>query len=213
MSDVDRLVELITQRVKERLNGQPQQVKLNVLPRDRGECNDDTAAGEDCTSCGSCVVRRPWSVRAMEGAGAMRVGAAPGVGDVPADLAKLIDHTMLKPEATRDEVVKLCEEAKKYRFASVCVNSTWVPLCKALLAGTDVMVCAVVGFPLGAMAPTSKAYEARDAMRAGAKEIDMVINLGALKSKDYETVFEDICRVVKAASPAGVKVILETGAL
>jgi deoxyribose-phosphate aldolase len=212
MSDVDRLVELITQRVQERLNGQPR-VKLNVLPRDRGECNDDTAPGEDCAGCGSCVVRRPWSVRAMEDAGALRVGAASGVGEVPADLAKLIDHTLLKPEATRDEVVKLCDEAKKYRFASVCVNTTWVPLCKSLLAGTDVMVCAVVGFPLGAMTPTAKAYEAREAVRQGAREIDMVINIGALKSRDYETVFEDICRVVKASAPAGVKVILETSAL
>jgi deoxyribose-phosphate aldolase len=213
MSDVDRLVELITQKVKERLSGQPAQVKLNVLPRDRGECNDDTAPGEDCAECGSCVVRRPWSVRAMEGAGAMRVGAAAGVGEVPADLGKLIDHTLLKPEATRDEVVKLCEEARKYRFASVCVNTTWVPLCKSLLAGTDVMVCAVVGFPLGAMTPSAKAYEAREAVRQGAREIDMVINIGALKSRDYETVFEDICRVVKSSAPAGVKVILETSAL
>jgi deoxyribose-phosphate aldolase len=212
MSDVDRLVELITQRVQERLGGRPA-ARLALAPRDRGECNDDSAPGEDCASCGSCVVRRPWSVRAVEGAGAMRVGAAPGVGAVHADLAKLIDHTLLKPEATRDEVVKLCEEAKQHHFASVCVNTTWVGVCKSLLAGTDVMVCAVVGFPLGAMAPGAKAYEARDAVRAGAKEIDMVINIGALKSRDYETVFEDICRVVKSSAPAGVKVILETSAL
>ncbi|MCE9573599.1 MAG: deoxyribose-phosphate aldolase [Deltaproteobacteria bacterium] len=149
----------------------------------------------------------------MESVGAMRVGAAPGIGSVPADMAKLIDHTMLKPEATRAEVVALCEEAAKHKFASVCVNTTWVPVCKALLANTGVMVCAVVGFPLGAMVPTAKAYEAREAVRQGAKEIDMVINIGALKSKDYETVFEDICRVVKAAALAGVKVILETSAL
>src|SRR5450432_1240157 len=123
----------------------------------------------------------------------------------------MIDHTLLKNDATRDEVVKLCEEAKQHRFASVCVNTTWVPLCKAMLTGTDVMVCAVVGFPLGAMAPTAKAYEAREAVRQGAKEIDMVINIGALKSRDYETVFEDIARVVKAANPSKVKVILETG--
>jgi len=214
MSDVDRLVEMITEKVKARLHsdGRPQ-VKLNVIPRDRGECNDDGAPGEDCTECGSCVVRRPWSVRAMEGAGAMRVGAPPGIGEVPADLGKLIDHTLLKPEATRDEVVKLCEEARKHRFASVCVNTTWVPLCKSLLAGTDVMVCAVVGFPLGAMAPNAKAYEAREAVRNGAREIDMVLNIGAMKSRDYETVFEDICKVVKASQPAGVKVILETSAL
>jgi deoxyribose-phosphate aldolase len=212
MSDVDRLVELITQKVQERLQGQPA-AKLALAPRDRGDCTDDSAPGEDCGSCGACVVRRPWSVRAAEGAGAMRVGAALGVGSVPADMAKLIDHTLLKPEATRDEVVKLCEEAKQHHFASVCVNTTWVPLCKAMLAGSDVMVCAVVGFPLGAMSPTAKAYEAREAVRQGAKEIDMVINIGALKSRDYETVFEDICRVVKSAAPAGVKVILETSAL
>ena len=212
MSDVDKLVEIITQRVQARLGGSPS-AKLALAPRDRGDCVDDTAPGEDCASCGSCVVRRPWSVRAMEGAGAMRVGAMPGVGAVPADLGKLIDHTLLKPEATRDEVVKLCEEAKQHHFASVCVNTTWVPLCKAMLGGSDVMVCAVVGFPLGAMAPTAKAYEAREAVRQGAKEIDMVINIGALKSRDYETVFEDICRVVKASAPAGVKVILETSAL
>ena len=210
-SDADQLVEIIVKRVQERLNGSP--VKLALAPRDRGECNDDSAPGEDCAGCGACVVRRPWSVRAMEGAGAMRVGAMPGVGAVPGDMAKLIDHTLLKPEATRDEIVKLCEEARKHRFASVCVNTTWVGVCKSLLAGTDVMVCAVVGFPLGAMAPGAKAYEARDAVRAGAKEIDMVINIGALKSRDYETVFEDICRVVKSAAPAGVKVILETSAL
>ncbi|MGN6106043.1 MAG: deoxyribose-phosphate aldolase [Kofleriaceae bacterium] len=212
MSDVDRLVELIAQRVQERLTGQPAN-KLALAPRDRGECSNDSAPGEDCASCGACVVRRPWSVRAIEGAGAMRVGAALGVGAVPADLGKLIDHTLLKPEATREEVVKLCEEAKQHRFASVCVNTTWVPLCKALLAGSSVMVCAVVGFPLGAMTPTAKAYEAREAVRQGAREIDMVLNIGALKSRDFETVFEDICRVVKAAAPAGVKVILETSAL
>lgn len=212
-SDVDRLVELITSKVRERMNGAGAPVRSLLAPKDRGDCTDDSAPGEDCATCGVCVVRRPWSVRAMEGAGAMRVGAAAGVGAVPADLAKLIDHTLLKPDATRDEIVALCNEAKQHRFASVCVNTTWVPLCKALLAGTDVMVCAVVGFPLGAMTPTAKAYEARDAVRQGAREIDMVVNLGALKSKDYETVYEDICRVVKSAAPAGVKVILETSTL
>jgi deoxyribose-phosphate aldolase len=214
-SDVDQLVDIIARRVQERLNGSSAgaTAKLALAPRDRGECNDDSAPGEDCTSCGVCVVRRPWSVRALEGAGAMRVGAPAGVGQVPTDLAGMIDHTLLKPEATRDEVVKLCEEARKHRFASVCVNTTWVPLCKAMLAGTDVMVCAVVGFPLGAMTPSAKAYEAREAMRQGAREIDMVINIGALKSGDYETVFEDICRVVKSAAPAAVKVILENSAL
>jgi deoxyribose-phosphate aldolase len=125
----------------------------------------------------------------------------------------MIDHTLLKPETTREEIHQLCAEARKHRFASVCVNTTWVPVAKRLLAGTDVMVCAVVGFPLGAMAPNAKAYEARQAVRSGADEIDMVINIGALKSRDYETVFEDICKVVKAAAPAGVKVIIEASSL
>ncbi|MBI4509259.1 MAG: deoxyribose-phosphate aldolase [Deltaproteobacteria bacterium] len=160
-----------------------------------------------------CVIRRPWSVRAIEQAGAQRVAAPPGTGAVAPDLAKMIDHTLLKPETTADDVRRLCDEAKRHNFASVCVNSTWVPMAKSALRGSPVMVCAVVGFPLGAMTPTAKAYEAREAVRQGAQEIDMVINLGALKSRDYETVFEDICRVVKAAHPAKVKVILETGAL
>ncbi|MCC6993678.1 MAG: deoxyribose-phosphate aldolase [Deltaproteobacteria bacterium] len=160
-----------------------------------------------------CTLRRPWSVRAIEDAGAVRVAAAAGVGEVPADMARLIDHTLLKADATREDVRKLCEEARKHHFASVCVNTTWVPFCRAMLAGSGVMVCTVVGFPLGAMSPNAKAFEAREAVRAGADEVDMVLNIGALKSKDYNLVFEDICKVVQASKPAHVKVILETGAL
>ena len=209
--EIDRLVELIADRVRQRLDGGGGGGLRVLPPRDRGPCHDDT--DEDCESCGACVIRRPWSVRAVEDAGACRVGAMPGVGPVEANLARMIDHTLLKPDATRDDVVKLCEEARKHHFASVCVNTTWVPLCRTMLGGTDVKVCAVVGFPLGAMLPTAKAFEARDAVRQGAQEIDMVLNIGALKSRDYETVFEDICRVVKACGRAGVKVILETGQL
>lgn len=205
--EVDRLVTLIAERVHARLNGGGKSLpQLRDTP-----CEGEP--GADCAECGMCVVRRPWSVRAMEEAGATRVAAGAGTGAVPADMAALIDHTLLKPEVTRDDIRKLCDEARKYHFASVCVNSTWVGVCKALLAGSGVMVCAVVGFPLGAMTPTAKAFEAREAVRAGANEIDMVVNIGALKSRDYETVFEDICRVVKAAHPAKVKVILETGGL
>jgi deoxyribose-phosphate aldolase len=218
--DIDRLVDIIAERVRARLDGSaPAPARggptgngsLALLPRDRGPCTDDT--NEDCTSCGACVVRRPWSVRAIEEAGAARVGAPARIGAVETGLAGMIDHTLLRPDATRADVVALCEEARTHRFASVCVNTTWVPLARALLAGSEVMICAVVGFPLGAMTPTAKAYEAREAVRQGAHEIDMVINIGALKSRDYETVFEDICRVVKAAAPARVKVILETGSL
>ena len=206
--DLERLVEVIADRVRARMgDGGP---RFPVSRRDL-PCEDDSQ--EDCGACGLCVIRRPWSVRAVEDAGATRVAAPSGSGPLPADLAKLIDHTLLKPDATRDEVKKLCDEARRYGFASVCVNTTWVPLAKALLRGSGVMVCAVVGFPLGAMTPTAKAYEAREAVRQGADEIDMVLNVGALKSRDYETVFEDICRVVKAAHPSKVKVILETGSL
>jgi deoxyribose-phosphate aldolase len=216
-ADIDRLVEVITERVRARLGGgsaprADPRVSLPVLaPSERGPCLSDD--GQDCATCGVCVIRRPWSVRAIEQAGAGRVGAPAGVGAVDGDFAGMIDHTLLKPEATRADIVALCDEAREYRFASVCVNTTWVPLAKALLSGSGVLVCSVVGFPLGAMTPTAKAYEAREAVRQGAGEIDMVINLGALKSRDYETVFEDICRVVKASAPAPVKVILETASL
>ncbi len=207
---VDQLVDVITEKVRARL-GQGGRPDPNLPPAQRGPCLDDS--DEDCASCGACVIRRPWSVRAIEDAGASRVAAPQAIGRLEADMARLIDHTLLKPDAGREEVVVLCDEARAHSFASVCVNTTWVPLAKAMLAGSSVKVCAVVGFPLGAMAPTAKAYEAREAVRQGATEIDMVINIGALKSRDYETVFEDICRVVKAASPADVKVILECSAL
>ena len=207
---IDQLVDVITEKVRARL-GQGGRTDPSLPPRERGPCLDDS--NDDCSTCGACVIRRPWSVRAIEEAGASRVAAPEKIGPLDADLAKLIDHTLLKPDANREDVVKLCDEARAHDFASVCVNTTWVPVAKAMLAGSSVKVCAVVGFPLGAMAPTAKAYEARDAVRQGASEIDMVINIGALKSRDYETVFEDICRVVKAAKPADVKVILECSAL
>ncbi|MSP59358.1 MAG: deoxyribose-phosphate aldolase [Myxococcales bacterium] len=125
----------------------------------------------------------------------------------------MIDHTLLKADATADDVRKLCEEARKYHFASVCVNSTNVARARGHLGGSGVMVCAVVGFPLGAMVPAAKAFEAREAVRAGADEIDMVLNVGAMKSRDFALVADDIRKVVEAARPARVKVILETGLL
>ncbi len=131
-------------------------------------------------------------------------------------LAKLIDHTLLKPDATKDDIKRLCEEAKKYGFWSVCVNPAYVSLATEILAETDVKVCSVVGFPLGANAPEVKALEAERAVNDGASEIDMVINVGALKSRDYELVKEDIRKVVeraKARRDTVVKVIIETGLL
>ncbi|MFZ5822975.1 MAG: deoxyribose-phosphate aldolase [Bacillota bacterium] len=132
----------------------------------------------------------------------------------PAELAKLIDHTLLKPEATEEQVRTLCEEAKSHHFMSVCVNPHWVPLCAELLRGSDVKVCTVIGFPLGANRSEIKGVEAEDAIERGATEVDMVINVGALKSGQYDVVLNDIRTVVEAAAGrALVKVILETGLL
>ena len=125
------------------------------------------------------------------------------------ELNKYIDHTLLKPEATKAQITKLCQEARQYDFASVCVNTCYVPLAKELLAGSDVKVCCVVGFPLGAMDTVSKAFEAKTAVANGAQEVDMVINIGALKDKDYNYVTKDIAAVVEASKPAIVKVIIE----
>ena len=208
MSDLDRLVDEITARVKARLAGAPSLAVLRTQACTSVEANS-------CEQCqGGCAVRKSDAARAVRDAGAQRLGGGQGLGgETPQDLARYIDHTLLKPEAVKADFVKLCDEARKFHFASVCVNTTWVPLCKSQLAGSGVMVCAVVGFPLGAMAPSAKAFEAREAVRAGADEIDMVINIGALKSRDYALVLEDIRKVVDAARPARVKVILETGAL
>lgn len=130
-----------------------------------------------------------------------------------AELAQLIDHTLLKADATTRELERLCDEAKKWHFATVCVNSCHVSFMAKKLEGSDVSPIAVVGFPLGAASSGSKAFEAQKAVHDGAREIDMVINMGALKSKDYETVVKDVAQVVQASQPAGVKVILETALL
>ena len=131
------------------------------------------------------------------------------------DLARMIDHTLLKPEATIAEITKLCGEAKKYNFASVCINPSYVSRCAKLLRDTSVKVCTVIGFPLGATSTATKAFEAEHALRDGAKEIDMVINVGMLKSGDYEYVENDIFAVVTTGRrySALSKVILETALL
>lgn len=130
-------------------------------------------------------------------------------------LASLIDHTLLKPDATPDQVVHLCAEAQQYRFASVCVNPTHVPLCVRELKGTPVAVCTVIGFPLGATTTKTKVFEATQAAGNGARELDMVINIGALKAGLYGDVAADIRSVVEAGHAQGalVKVIIETGLL
>jgi deoxyribose-phosphate aldolase len=130
-------------------------------------------------------------------------------------MAKRIDLTLLKPDATEDEIRKLCKEAKKYGFASVCVNPAYVSLVADVLMHTNVKVCTVIGFPLGSTTPEVKAFETKNAIENGAQEVDTVINIGALKSRNYELVKHDIKSVVNAAHARNViaKVILETGSL
>ncbi|WP_115716791.1 deoxyribose-phosphate aldolase [Amedibacterium intestinale] len=125
-------------------------------------------------------------------------------------LNKYIDHTLLKADATQDKIETLCKEAKEYDFASICVNTYWVPFCAKQLEGSDVKVCTVVGFPLGAMSSNAKAFETKDAIEHGASEIDMVLNIGEMKAGHYDVVREDVKAVVEAANGHCVKVILET---
>lgn len=145
-------------------------------------------------------------------AGAERISSTLGVIPESAALTKMIDHTLLKPDATQDQIAQLCFEARKYGFASVCVNPTWVELCAQLLKGSQVKVCTVIGFPLGATAPEVKSFETQNAIDHGATEIDMVANIGALKARDLELVARDIRGVVNVAHGRGaiVKVIIET---
>ena len=142
--------------------------------------------------------------------GASRIGVPALTCPPKRELARWIDHTLLKPDATESEVEQLCREAAEHKFASVCINPTYVPLARKLLRGSKVKVCTVVGFPLGATFPEVKAAETRAAVENGAQEIDMVINVGALKSKNYALVEKDIRAVVRAAGRRVVKVIIET---
>ena len=147
--------------------------------------------------------------------GLTSVAPAERPGSIHGDLARFIDHTLLKPNATEEQIRKLCAEALEFNFRSVCVNPTWVPLVTELLRGSEVLACTVVGFPLGANEPAIKAMEARRAIRNGAREIDMVLNVGALKSGDDMLVLRDIRAVVEDCvdGNAVCKVILETALL
>lgn len=157
-------------------------------------------------------------VEAVTSAVMSKLGPKASSGSAPTssqniDLAPMIDHTLLKPDASQDQIKKLCEEARQYKFATVCVNSSNVGLAAQLLGGSSVKPIAVVGFPLGAAASSAKAFETLEAIREGAQEIDTVVNIGALKSRDYREVYVDIRAVVEAAGEIPVKVILETSQL
>ncbi len=195
--DFEQLVEQITEAIVARLNG-------DVL---------DQAKLCGCTS--ECFNRCPERMHRIVDAGAARIGLALGEAASAKDWTGLIDHTLLKPEASDEDIKRLCEEAARYRFASVCVNPTWVRAAACNLQGTGVPVCTVIGFPLGANLPDVKAYEARRAIFDGAREVDMVINIGALKSGDDCLVEHDIRSVAQAAHEynAICKVIIETALL
>jgi deoxyribose-phosphate aldolase len=201
---VEQLVEIITHEV---LVAMQEQKEKSRLP-EGGQCKFNCA---DSLCVHTCFDRAGNVVSA----GADRLTSTLGVIPGNMDLAKTIDHTLLKPDATQEQVAQLCFEARKHGFASVCVNPTWVELCAQLLKGSDVKVCTVIGFPLGATEEAVKAFEAKLAIEQGATEIDMVINIGALKARDLELVAKDIRGVVATAHERGaiVKVIIETALL
>jgi deoxyribose-phosphate aldolase len=217
--DVNRVVDEIADRVRRRMHAfragkeEPCTTSPGPSARDGREAPTASAPSQQgcAPSCDVCPNVDSCGTVAAVKAGAARL--APDAIRTSADIAPYIDHTLLKPEASREEVIKLAEEARKHGFATVCVNSSNVALAARVLAGSKTVPIAVVGFPLGAALPSAKAFEAREAIRCGAKEIDMVINIGALKAKDYALVMKDIAMVVEASRPNPVKVILETSQL
>jgi deoxyribose-phosphate aldolase len=174
------------------------------------------APGDLCADCrGSCAAHCSDKVRWMVGTGAGRISYSGNGADVPSDLARYIDHTLLRPDATASAIDQLCDEAKQYGFAAVCVNPAWVRRCADRLRGSAVKVASVVGFPFGATTADVKAFEARRVLRDGAREIDMVINVGALKSGMTDLVRDDIAKVSDACHESGAlnKVIIEAALL
>ena len=173
--------------------------------------------GTTCAGWERNVVDQPSAVKSIIDKGAERIAAGIGVSPelIDKEIARMIDHTLLKPDATPDEIKKLCEEARTYSFASVCINPCYVTQCHALLKGSKAKVCTVIGFPLGANTTEIKRAEAEQCLQNGAQEIDMVINIGMLKQGNYNYVFNDINQVVLAAKKynALCKVIIETAIL
>jgi deoxyribose-phosphate aldolase len=176
---------------------------------------DGFATGNCATCTGGCAARCAPKVQEMVGTGASRIGYSGEAGSVPQGLAQYIDHTLLKPDATAADIDKLCDEAVRHGFASVCINPVWVSRAAARLKGTGVAVASVIGFPFGATLSEIKAHEARRVIRDGAREIDMVINIGALKSGLNDLVRADVAAVSDACHESGAlnKVIIETALL
>ena len=206
-TELDRLVAQIGEEILARVG------PMGAVPKKGEGLNLPDQVCPGCTQ--RCPQTCASNTKQIISAGANRVSASEKLTKIDPAIAALIDHTILKPEATREDVIKVCREARQYGFASVCVNPYWVPLVQRELAGSQVLVCTVVGFPLGATSTDAKVCETENAIRAGAQEIDMVINVGALRSGDTEAVRNDIAGVVRAAHKGGaiVKVILETALL
>jgi deoxyribose-phosphate aldolase len=204
-NEFEQIVRMVTEEVVLYL-GTPETVAA------RGASSD----GEICPDCDlNCVQKCARKTRAVVEAGADRISCGPSVVELEAGFAGLIDHTLLKPEASRDDIRKLCQEAVKFGFASVCINPWNVPLAAELVHGSAVKVCTVIGFPLGATLPQVKIHEAEEAIKLGAQEVDMVLNIGALKSGQDDVVESDIRGVVETAHRGGAicKVIFETSLL
>ena len=193
------------------------QTILHLIEQVLNETNAYTCTKNGVCTDNLCVIHNKDGVKNIVQSGADRISTGVGLEQNTFDpgLARMIDHTLLKPDATQKEIEKLCAEAKQYGFASVCINPSYVKLCAALLRETEVKVCTVIGFPLGATSSAAKAFETDRAIKDGAREVDMVINIGMLKSGEYESVKEDILSVVSSAHSFGVlaKVIIETGLL
>lgn len=203
MSDLYPLIDELTSAI------------TRALQLDAKKVCDDSVGGL-CVDCGVCAVVCSGRARKILDAGATRItGRGLNAADVPRDMAGFIDHTLLKPDATAAEIETLCREAREYHFAAVCVNPPFVKQCADLLAGSGVGIATVVGFPLGAHTTATKVYETEQAIVDGATEIDMVINIGALKAKRDEIVRDDIRAIVEASHRAGalVKVIIEAALL
>lgn len=213
--DIEGLVSRITQEVLKEISVSGEAIVPAVKPptktKDGKTCWLATTG--ECAGVGCCAELAPASVRQIVQEGADRVGNRLGGSVDAADIAARIDHTLLKATATSDEIRELCAEAREYQFASVCVNPGYVPLAAELLRGSPVKVCTVVGFPLGATTTFSKAAETKEAVANGADEIDMVINIGALKNGEDHLVEEDMRAVVQAASGRITKSIFETALL
>jgi deoxyribose-phosphate aldolase len=205
--ELDRLADLIADELLRQTGARGSGERADGHSCADGECSADCDGAH-------CVAHCPDKVRRLVAYGVERVSAGPGVGACDNVLARMIDHTLLAPTATRAEIEALCDEARENCFASVCVNPWWVTLASEKLAETPVRVCTVIGFPLGANRSQTKVYEALRAVEDGAVELDMVLNSGALRSGDYSAVERDIAGVVEAGrGRAIVKVILETGHL